>query len=122
MEHRKLIGNWNQISSNLVKVKDLLNLKKKELSTSFNPHHLYGTWSFFDEFSNRQHRLQITDKIEIIIDSKVLPGKVLSINEQCLDFLDIYGYHLRITLVDGIPSAVYDEADDRSYQLEKFDL
>lgn len=122
MEHRKLIGNWNQVSSNFIKMKDFLNLKKKGLPTSFNHQHLYGTWSFFDDLSNRQHRLQITDKLEIMIDSKILPGKFLSINEHSLNFLDSYGYHLRINLVNGVPSEVYDEADDRSYPLKKFDI
>ena len=57
--------------------------------------------------------------MEIFIDGKRLPGKIVSLDNRELLFLDNYGYHLRIDAVNQLPVSVYDEADDRVYPLEK---
>ncbi len=76
-----------------------------------------GNWEFIDENNSRVHYLQIKHDLSISLDGRPLPGSVLHLNVQELVFLDTYGYHLRIDAVDHHPISVYDEADNRVYQL-----
>ena len=57
-----------------------------------------------------------------MIDHRELTGQVQMLTSKELIFLDGYGYHLRIDAIDGKPISVYDEADNRVYELsEKLD-
>ena len=72
--------------------------------------------------SNRTHCLEITTDLRILIDHRELTGQVQMLTSKELIFLDGYGYHLRIDAIDGKPISVYDEADNRVYELsEKLD-
>ncbi|ETA73620.1 DUF4828 domain-containing protein [Ligilactobacillus equi] len=76
-----------------------------------------GNWVFTDEENGRQHHLEISADLTISLDRRQLAGKVISIDNKELVFLDNYGYQLRIDAVDNHPISVYDEADNRVYQL-----
>ena len=80
-----------------------------------------GNWQFVDENNSRIHHLHISLDLSISLDGRALPGSVLNLNEKELVFLDTYGYHLRIDAIDEHPISVYDEADDRVYQLTPCD-
>lgn len=80
-----------------------------------------GNWQFTDENNSRVHHLHINLDLSISLDGRALPGSVLNLTEKELVFLDTYGYHLRIDAIDQHPISVYDEADDRVYQLTPCD-
>ena len=91
--------------------------KKHGSSTASFAHIFAGEWQFTDENNSRVHHLHIQVDMSISLGGRALPGSVLNLNERELVFLDSYGYHLRIDAIDGHPISVYDEADDRVYQL-----
>ncbi|WP_422392804.1 DUF4828 domain-containing protein [Ligilactobacillus salivarius] len=101
-------------------IKNFFHAKKKHRKNKITiPAFYFGVWMFTDEISKRSHRLEVADNLEIFIDGKRLPGKIVSLDNRKLLFLDNYGYHLRIDAVNQLPVSVYDEADDRVYPLEK---
>lgn len=90
--------------------------KKSDPQTPF-PLIYAGKWQFIDELSKRTHCLEITSDLRILIDHRELSGQVQTITTKELNFLDSYGYHLRIDAINGRPISVYDEADNRVYEL-----
>ena len=81
-----------------------------------------GKWSFTDEATGRTHQLEITDRLQILIDGRQLPGKIEKVDHKELLFLDKYGYHLRIDANGGHPVSLYDEADNQVYPITKIAL
>lgn len=79
-----------------------------------------GTWLFIDDLSQKHHKLEITVDLNILIDSHELPGKIERLDESSLVFFDTYGYHLQISAENLHPVSVYDEADNRSYDLSEY--
>lgn len=79
-----------------------------------------GTWLFIDDLSQKHHKLEITVDLNILIDSHELPGKIERLDESSMVFLDTYGYHLQISAENLHPVSVYDEADNRSYDLSEY--
>lgn len=96
----------------------VIKLKKQKAIQVALPSIYTGTWRFTDELSKRKHYLEITPDLHILIDHRELAGQVQILTEKELVFLDGYGYQLRIDAVDGQPISVYDEADNRVYELE----
>lgn len=95
---------------------------KKQLNNQAPLAQIYaGDWQFTDENNFRVHHLHIKSDLAIALDKRALPGSVLRLSERELVFLDTYGYHLRIDAIDGHPISVYDEADNRVYQLSPCD-
>ncbi|WP_282708680.1 DUF4828 domain-containing protein [Ligilactobacillus sp. Marseille-Q7487] len=76
-----------------------------------------GTWMFTDELSHKVHQLEISVELTIALDGRQLLGKVEQLDSNELVFLDNYGYHLRISAVNNLPVSVFDEADNRVYEL-----
>ncbi|KRM54392.1 DUF4828 domain-containing protein [Lacticaseibacillus sharpeae] len=76
-----------------------------------------GDFNFIDNNTHRHHSLQVSPKLDISIDGKRLPGKIVGITTDALTFLDHYGYELIITCMDGLPTTVYDEAEDETYPI-----
>ncbi|KRL83468.1 DUF4828 domain-containing protein [Ligilactobacillus apodemi] len=109
MKRKGLIDLGQILFSNVIKKKAS---PKAEQSTVYT-----GNWQFTDELSHRKHCLKITADLRILIDRRELAGQVESLTNKELVFLDGYGYHLRIDAVDGKPISVYDEADNRVYEL-----
>ncbi len=93
--------------------------KMKQLKTAL-PLIYAGTWLFIDDLSRKKHKLEITVDLRILIDKHELPGKVEQLDEHNLIFLDNYGYHLKVTAQDYHPVTVFDEADNRSYNLSEY--
>lgn len=91
---------------------------KKQLKTNDALPKIYaGDWQFTDENNYRVHYLHIDSDLGISLDGRALPGSVLKVSEAELVYLDTYGYHLRVDAIDHQPISVYDEADNRVYQL-----
>lgn len=100
------------------KLRKLFRLNKKHPKQNNALPAIYsGNWKFIDERSSRTHHLLISSDLAISLDGRSLPGSVLNLSQKELVFLDTYGYHLRIDAVDDHPISVYDEADNRVYQL-----
>lgn len=117
MKRKGLISLGQTLFSNVIN----FNKKSKQPQVSL-PLIYAGSWQFIDELSNRTHCLEITTDLRILIDHRELTGQVQMLTSKELIFLDGYGYHLRIDAVDGKPISVYDEADNRVYELsEKLD-
>ncbi|KRM21002.1 DUF4828 domain-containing protein [Latilactobacillus graminis] len=77
-----------------------------------------GHWSFNDTQTRKTHTLEITPNLLVQIDHKPLSGKVISLTEHELVFLDHYGYQLKITCEDQRPVSIYDEAEDMDYPIK----
>lgn len=112
MKRKGLISLGQTLFSNVIK----FNKKSKQPQVSL-PLIYAGSWQFIDELSNRTHCLEITTDLRILIDHRELAGQVQTLTAKELIFLDGYGYHLRIDAVDSKPISVYDEADNRVYEL-----
>lgn len=95
--------------------------KQKKQPRETAAHVFSGNWKFIDENNSRVHHLHINPDLSISLDGRSLPGSVLNLSENELVFLDTYGYHLRVDAIDQHPISVYDEADDRVYQLTPCD-
>ena len=107
MKRKGLISLGHTLFSNVIN----FNKKSKQPQVSL-PLIYAGSWQFIDELSNRTHCLEITTDLR----------QVQMLTSKELIFLDGYGYHLRIDAIDGKPISVYDEADNRVYELsEKLD-
>ncbi len=76
-----------------------------------------GDFAFMDKTTNRRHSLRVSAKLDISIDGKRLPGKIVGITTDALTFLDHFGYELIITCMDGLPTTVYDEAENETYPI-----
>ncbi|KRM94931.1 hypothetical protein FC19_GL000032 [Liquorilactobacillus aquaticus DSM 21051] len=81
-----------------------------------------GTWNFSDELSHRNHQLEITPALDVLIDKRKLPGRIEHLDTKELIFLDNYGYHLRIDATDYQPISLFDEADNRVYPISTIGL
>ncbi|KDA46460.1 MULTISPECIES: DUF4828 domain-containing protein [Ligilactobacillus] len=112
MKRKGLISLGHTLFSNVIN----FNKKSKQPQVSL-PLIYAGSWQFTDELSNRTHCLEITTDLRILIDHRELAGQVQTLTAKELIFLDGYGYHLRIDAVDSKPISVYDEADNRVYEL-----
>lgn len=66
-----------------------------------------------------QHQLLIDDQLQIQIDGKKLTFSLIEWNLKRLVVQDSFGFHLIIETKNDIPYTLYDEADDRTYLLEK---
>ncbi|WP_338034758.1 DUF4828 domain-containing protein [Lacticaseibacillus kribbianus] len=80
-------------------------------------HQYTGKFAFLDEQTNKTHQLAVEPDLTIKIDGRALPGQVTGITTEKLTFLDHYGYSLVITAGLNGPTAVYDEAEDATYQV-----
>ncbi|WP_164847984.1 DUF4828 domain-containing protein [Lacticaseibacillus hulanensis] len=76
-----------------------------------------GEFAFIDKNTTRRHHLTVSPKLDITIDGKKLPGKIVGITTDALTFLDHFGYELIITCMDGLPTTIYDEAEDETYPI-----
>nr|WP_125586528.1 DUF4828 domain-containing protein [Lacticaseibacillus jixianensis] len=76
-----------------------------------------GQYAFLDELTNKTHQIVVSKELAIKIDGRVLPGTVTGITTDRLTFLDHYGYQLIITNGASGPKAVYDEAEDATYNI-----
>lgn len=112
MKCKGLISLGHTLFSNVIN----FNKKSKQPQVSL-PLIYAGSWQFIDELSNRTHCLEITTDLRILIDHRELARQVQTLTAKELIFLDGYGYHLRIDAVDSKPISVYDEADNRVYEL-----
>ncbi|GAA2960114.1 hypothetical protein FC48_GL001936 [Ligilactobacillus murinus DSM 20452 = NBRC 14221] len=112
MKRKGLISLGQTLFSNVIN----FNKKSKQPQVSL-PLIYAGSWQFIDELSNRTHCLEITTDLRILIDHRELAGQIQTLTAKELIFLDGYGYHLRIDAVDSKPISVYDEADNRVYEL-----
>lgn len=112
MKRKGLISLGHTLFSNVIN----FNKKSKQPQAPL-PLIYAGSWQFIDELSNRTHCLEITADLRILIDHRELTGQVQMLTPKELIFLDGYGYHLRVDAVDGKPISVYDEADNRVYEL-----
>lgn len=90
---------------------------KKAAPTTALPVLYAGTWKFVDEVSHKQHQLEITLGLRILIDGRELPGTIEQLNAEELVFLDKYGYQLRINANYSRPVTLFDEADNRTYEI-----
>ncbi|KRN28323.1 hypothetical protein IV38_GL001321 [Lactobacillus selangorensis] len=78
-----------------------------------------GIWHFVDGPTNKKHSLQILSNLSIKLDGQVLDGQIIGVTITTLTFLDHYGYQLKINADETGPYEIYDEAEDRSYQILK---
>ncbi|KRL04019.1 hypothetical protein FD46_GL000022 [Liquorilactobacillus oeni DSM 19972] len=78
-----------------------------------------GKWNFKDDINGRVHILQITKTLNILIDNRELPGKIVHLDEKELLFLDTYGYHLRVDVSEDRPISLFDEADNQVYPVTR---
>ncbi|KRK71766.1 hypothetical protein FD02_GL002011 [Lacticaseibacillus nasuensis JCM 17158] len=93
-----------------------------DLPAEHNPavalaHAYTGDYVFLDEQTNKSHQLSISPDLAIKIDGRTLPGNVTGITVTSLTFLDHYGYQLSVTNGPTGPVAVYDEAEDQTYEI-----
>ncbi|MBL1227887.1 DUF4828 domain-containing protein [Enterococcus sp. BWB1-3] len=78
-----------------------------------------GQWWFVDKMKATQHQLSIDDQLQIQIDGKKLTFSLIEWNIKRLVVQDSFGFHLIIETKNDIPYTLYDEADDKTYLLEK---
>lgn len=80
-------------------------------------HNYVGSWWFIEEVKHVQHRLKIDEKLNLHLDGRLLQGSLQELTKNKLVFQDQYGYHLAIHCLQNSPVELYDEADDKTYQL-----
>ncbi|MGC6767181.1 DUF4828 domain-containing protein [Enterococcus sp. LJL128] len=78
-----------------------------------------GKWWFINQGKATQHQLAIDEKLNIMIDGKPVTYSLVEWNIQRLVVQDTYGFHLIVETRNNQPYTLYDEADDRTYLLEK---
>ena len=78
-----------------------------------------GQWWFVDTRKATQHQLSIDEELQIRIDEKFLEYTIIEWTAKRLVVQDTFGFHLIIETKDDTPHTLYDEADDRTYTLEK---
>ncbi|EOH87815.1 DUF4828 domain-containing protein [Enterococcus pallens] len=88
---------------------------RKEEAASEDPSLLYvGSWSFFHPKEAKNHILTIYPDLSIMIDGKEIVYQLIELTKNKLTIQDQFGYHLVIKTEKGVPTTLYDEADDAS--------
>ena len=108
------LGGVNPLVTKIGRV--LHNVKRSNVKPAL-PLIYAGTWNFTDELSKKVHQLEISVDLTLALDGRELAGNVKHIDEHELVFLDNYGYYLRINALNNLPVSVFDEADNRLYEL-----
>lgn len=98
-----------------------LTLFKKKSATNYLTNFYVGKWSFTDDLSGKCHILEVSSTLNILIDGRKLPGKIIKLNDKELTFLDKYGFQLRLDATEKHPVSLFDEADNHVYPIIKVD-
>ncbi|GCF93953.1 DUF4828 domain-containing protein [Enterococcus florum] len=88
-------------------------LKKGEPTKSRDVTQLYvGSWSFFHPKEATKHTMTIYPDLSIMIDGKEIHYQLIELSDEKFAIQDQLGYHLLLKAEDGVPTLLYDEADD----------
>ncbi|MGM0215589.1 DUF4828 domain-containing protein [Enterococcus sp. AZ109] len=91
---------------------------RKEEAALEDPSSLYvGSWSFFHPKEVKDHVLTIYPDLSMTIDGKAIAYQLIELTKNKLTIQDQFGYHLIIHTENGVPSILYDEADDVSFPI-----
>ncbi|MBO1308258.1 DUF4828 domain-containing protein [Enterococcus sp. 669A] len=91
---------------------------RKEEAVSEDPSLLYvGSWSFFHPKEAKHHVLTIYPDLSMNIDGKEIAYHLVELTKNKLTIQDQFGYHLIIHTENGVPTTLYDEADDVSFPI-----
>lgn len=76
-----------------------------------------GKWRFHDTKTQHTHVMEIGQDFSIKIDHRLLPGRLIKLDENELIFLDHYGFQLKVYADYICPVEIYDEASDQTYPI-----
>ena len=78
-----------------------------------------GHWTFENAIQNSVHQIYVDSEFKLTIDGQPVNGVIQELSKKQLVWQDKYGFQL-VLVVDGQkPATMYDEADDKTYELTK---
>ncbi|MGA3472562.1 DUF4828 domain-containing protein [Lactiplantibacillus plantarum] len=77
-----------------------------------------GNWRYLGK-NNKEHKVTITDNLELIIDSHSISKNVILTESNRLVFLDAFGFEITFFTNRSSYLFLIDEADDEQYLLTK---
>lgn len=78
-----------------------------------------GNWHISDQKTPIGISLQIDGNREVYLNKQLMTGHLISIENDKLIFKDHYGYELVVTKLSSTTLNLFDEADEKNYQLVK---
>lgn len=76
-----------------------------------------GNWAFVDPKTKHKHVMTIEPDLRIKIDHRILPGRIIGLDEEQLVFLDHYGFQLKVYANAHGPFEIYDESSELTYAI-----
>ncbi len=78
-----------------------------------------GQWHYTSGHKHQQHHVKITREFKLFLDGHEVKGSLKEMSNKNLVWQDEFGYHVKIITNGQEPVELYDEADDKTYVLEK---
>ncbi|QIL45677.1 DUF4828 domain-containing protein [Vagococcus coleopterorum] len=78
-----------------------------------------GRWYVFDRTKSIQHSLEIKPDFSMLLDNGHYQFTLITLTEEKLVLRDRLGYFITITCKDQQPVSLFDEAENKTYDLEK---
>lgn len=76
-----------------------------------------GKWHVSDPITSTELSIQIGENREVYLNKQLMNGQQMSIEKDKLVFTDHFGYELVITKLSSTTLNLFDEADEKNYQL-----
>lgn len=94
--------------------------KNKKSHSTLDPLTSYiGTWRINEPDITTEMSIQIEENQQIYLNKQLMNGHLISIENDKLIFTDHFGYELIVTKLSPTSLNLFDEADEKNYQLVK---
>lgn len=92
--------------------------KNREAQLKVDPIAFFiGKWHISDPNTSTALSIQIGENREVYLNKQLMNGQLISIEKDKLVFTDHFGYELIATKLSSTTLNLFDEADEKNYQL-----
>lgn len=92
--------------------------KNRETQLKVDPLTFFiGKWHISDPNTSTKLSIQIGENREVYLNKQLMNGQLMPIEKDKLVFTDHFGYELVVTKLSSTTLNLFDEADEKNYQL-----
>lgn len=78
-----------------------------------------GRWYILDRAKNIQHTIELLPNFNILIDNTPFDCTLIELSKSNLILRDKFGYLITVNCEQSVPKTLYDEAENRTFDIEK---